>query len=122
MLVLAVVHLLLLVFDSTYFRFRNLYFYYLPAVVQFYDPVKGVTPHAFTTEYLSLASEYFSSCRQSGAVDKTLKQRLIERSEQMIEENPFERAHLSGQLELAKESMRRFTGVSHSSKKAFRVF
>lgn len=122
MLVLGVVHLLLLVFDSTYFRFRNLYFYYLPGIVALYDPVKGITPHAFTSEYLSLAHEFFSSCHQSGAVDKTLKQRLIERSEQMIEENPFERAHLSGQLELAKENMRRFTGIRESSKKAFRRF
>ncbi len=122
MLVLAVVHLLLLLFDSTYFNFRNLYFYYLPGVVRAYDPVKGVSPHAFTQEYLALASEYFSSCQQSGQVDPTLRQRLIERSDQMIDENPFERAQQTGQLELAKEQMRRFTGVSSSSKKAFRVF
>jgi hypothetical protein len=122
MLIIAAVHLCLLVFDSTYFRFRNLYYFYLPNVVKFYDPVKGLSPHQFTSDYLTLASEYFSSCHVTQHVEASQKLRLIELSDQMIEENPFERAAQSGQLEIIKENMRRFTGVKNSSKKAFRVF
>jgi len=122
MLFLAVVHLVLLVFDSTYLHFRNLYYYYLPTVVKQYDQVKGITPHQFTSEYLGLASEYFNACRSTGQVDRSLQNRLIERSDQMIEENPFERAGQTGQLETVKENIRRFTGIKTSSKKAFRSF
>jgi hypothetical protein len=92
MLILAVVHFGLLVFDSTYFRFRNFYSFYAPSVVLFYDPVKGVTPHQFTGGYLSQASEYFSSCHAAQSVDPKLQAQLVVLSEQMIEENPFERA------------------------------
>ncbi|MGE3727453.1 MAG: hypothetical protein AB7I41_17975 [Candidatus Sericytochromatia bacterium] len=122
MLILAVVHFGLLVFDSTYFRLRNFYSYYVPQVVLFYDPVKGISPHQFTSSYLSQASEYFSSCQAANSVDPKLQAQLVQLSEQMIEENPFERAGLTGQLEIIKENMRKFTGHKSSSKMAFRSF
>lgn len=46
MVALAIVNVLLIVFDLTYFRLRPFYVERLPAVAELYDPVKGVVTTA----------------------------------------------------------------------------
>lgn len=122
MLVLAVVHLTLIAFDTTYFSLRSFYFHYLPSIQQTYDPLKGVEPHRFTTEYMQKSADYFKACHQKGEVSLPLQLELTQLSFQMITENPFERAQQTGELETIKHNMRKFTGVKSSSKSAFEAF
>lgn len=116
MLSLAVVHLLLLFFDVTYLHLRSTYSHWLPAVVQAYDPMKGIEPHRFTEDYQSAAHRYFLNCPR---VSTKQVRDMQQRSQEMIEENPFEGADLSGALEQMKARMRNHTSINNSSKQAF---
>lgn len=125
MLGLALLHLLLLGFDTTYFQLRPYYYKIFPALTQNYDLLKGVEPHRDTVLLQQEAAAYFASCH-TGQADSnqhlSQQNELIRLSDQMIEEDPFARAQLSGRLEMIKEDIRNFTGVQNSSKQAFRTF
>jgi hypothetical protein len=120
MLNIAIINLLIFSFDYTYLSARNIYFHYLPEVVQFYDPIKGIEPHRFTEDYLTKANIYFATFATTGKNSK-IKDELIELSRQMIDEDPFARARKSGELEIIKERMTTFMKIK-SSKKAFAEF
>jgi len=123
MLSLALLHLLLLLFDSTYFKLRPTYFTHLPGLVQRYDPLKGVVPHRFSENYLLQAANLFDSCQATGQpANFQQAQYLSDLSAQMIAEDPFARAGLSGKLELIKANMRAFTQIENSSTQAFETF
>lgn len=122
MLGLALLHLLLLLFDTTYFNLRPFYLKVMPHLVESYDPVKGVQPHRFTQNYLLQAENFFAHCQETNEVSETQQNKLIQLSEQMIDEDPFARARLSGKLEIIKANMRDFTGIESSSRKAFATF
>lgn len=123
MLSLAMVHLLLLLFDTSYFKLRPTYLNYLPVIVQYYDPLKGVEPHRFTENYLQQAEAYFERCRSSAIpLGNTQIYNLSQLSAQMISEDPFARSGLSGKLELIKANMREYTGIENNSSRAFEVF
>lgn len=119
MLSLAVIHLILLLFDTTYLHLRGTYATILPQVVKFYDPMKGIEPHRFTQDYALAAERYFLACPQGSQRQRDNMQRL---SQQMIEENPFERAKLSGLLEQIKERVREHTAINNSSRQAFNFY
>jgi hypothetical protein len=120
MLSLAVTHLLLVGFDATYLRLRSTYLDYLPAVPAVYDQLKGIEPHRTTVAYLDVAERFWGSCRV-GKLDPVLQQDLIQRSRQLIDEDPFARAGLSGQLERIKDQLHKRTGQT-SAKGAFEAF
>ena len=122
MLLLATVHLLLLAFDTTYFQLRPYYFKFLPAVVRSYDPIKGAEPQRDTVMYLLEAEHFFARCRTDGQISGSQREAMIMLSDQLVEDDPFAQAHLSGRLEMIKADMRNFTGVSTSSKQAFESF
>lgn len=119
MLTIAVLHLLLLLFDTTYLHLRSTYLTWVPAVAGVYDPMKGIEPHRFTQHYLTAADQYFAACPQVSNRQRIIMQRL---SEQMVEENPFAQARLSGLLEQVKEQMRIHTSITNSSKQAFNFY
>lgn len=119
-LVIAIIHLILLLFDTTYFKMRPLYFRYAPSLVQVYDPVKGVEPHRFTQNYLAASERYFASCATGTQPVNT--DEMVDLSSTMINENPFEQASLTGKLQWIKKQVSDYTGVENSSKQAFARF
>jgi hypothetical protein len=123
MLLVALVNMAMLAFDFSYFSLRDVYLHHLPGIARLYDPIKGVEPHRFTTAYQDQAESLFRRYGQLTPAERaTRTQALTALSVQMIEEDPFQRAQKSGDLELIKERMRKFVGVPSSSKKAFIAF
>ncbi|MBF2054777.1 MAG: hypothetical protein IGS03_15130 [Candidatus Sericytochromatia bacterium] len=123
MLALALVHLLLLLFDTTYFKLRPTYLTHWPQLVQRYDVLKGTEPHRFTENYLQQAEAFFAQCRSAPLPSGSLQaHNLSQLSAQMIAEDPFARAGLSGKLQLIKANVREYTGVQNSSTQAFEAF
>lgn len=122
MLGLAMLHLLLLLFDATYFQLRPYYLSYVPALVRNYDLLKGVEPHRDTQRFQLETEHFFATCRSRGAVEPSQIEAMTALSDQLIEEDPFARANLSGRLEMIKADMRNFTGVAGNSKQAFEAF
>ncbi|HBS05165.1 MAG TPA: hypothetical protein DEA96_09380, partial [Leptospiraceae bacterium] len=59
MIFVAVVNLIMILFDLTYFIFRPQYRSAVPELVQFYDPYKGVESNPEFEAYISLGSNYF---------------------------------------------------------------
>ncbi|MBC7544614.1 MAG: hypothetical protein H7338_17980 [Candidatus Sericytochromatia bacterium] len=123
MLVVALLNLLFLSFDYTYFGLRDYYIRYTPGIVRTYDQIKGIEPHRFTTAYLAQAEGVFRRYAAFTVPERQERSRaLTALSLQMIEEDPFQRANKSGDLELIKERVRHFTGTASSSKQAFTTF
>jgi len=90
--IVALIGLLFSLFNLTYVPLRDIYFRYLPSIVKVYDPMKGITDHPFTTEYLSLVKQLdqsFSPSNQLTPKTRELLSTLREKSEEMIENNPF---------------------------------
>lgn len=90
--IVALIGLLFSLFNLTYVPLRDMYFRYLPSIVNVYDPMKGITDHPFTTEYLSLVKQLdqsFSPSNQLTPKSRELLSTLREKSEEMIENNPF---------------------------------
>ena len=90
--IVALIGLVLSLFNLTYVPMRDIYFRYLPSIVNAYDPIKGITDHPFTTKYLNLVKQLdqsFSPQNQLTPESKELLSTLREKSEEMIEDNPF---------------------------------
>lgn len=121
-LMLAIIHLLLLIFDTTYFKLRPIYLNHMPALTQAYDPLKGVMPHRFTEDYLLRAETFFALCLVHDSIPETQKQEMVQLSEQMLDENPFDMSNLTGKLEIIKRNMRQYTGIDNSSRNAIQAF
>ncbi|MGK7912501.1 MAG: hypothetical protein AB4050_13640 [Synechococcus sp.] len=114
----------LVVFDSTYVRWRDVYVRYLPRLTRLYDPVKGIEPHRVTQRYLDTVDELEQQLMQDGldgpAVPNML-QSLRSQSVEAIDDNPFQLANRLGAFERAKNRLRDRTGLE-SSKAAFAQF
>jgi hypothetical protein len=82
MVLLATLNLYLIVFDFAYFWIRPYAKAYVPAVVELYDPVKGVAPHPITQGLIE-AAEDVESALQSG--DEQALQAALERARQHSE-------------------------------------
>lgn len=107
-LVLAIVNLTLVLFDFTYLELRPHYLKYAPAVVERYDPVKGVEKHNTTEAYLAAAHQAFAGLKLAPASPGT-RQAIAEmqaRSMTMVQEDPFSGAGLSGVFEQIKNRFR----------------
>ncbi len=111
----ALVNLTLIVFDLSYLQLRPVYLHWAPAVVRIYDPVKGIHPNPITDAMLEEArtlGRLLAHEPGSPAVDAHLA-RLRELSRRMLEENPFERAGLSRNLEIIKVLVSEDVGKAH---------
>ncbi|MGV3525836.1 MAG: hypothetical protein ACO1RX_16555 [Candidatus Sericytochromatia bacterium] len=122
MLGLALLHLLLLGFDLSYFALRPFYLQHAPGWVAAYDPFKGVEPHRDTEAYLQKARAFLAACPDPARTGPAQRVELVQLSNLLVEEDPFARVGLSGKLEILKGNLRSYTGVTHSSKAAFAAF
>jgi hypothetical protein len=122
-LVLAILNLAVVVFDFTYLDLRHHYLKLAPALVERYDPVKGVAPHRMTQSYLERADLTFAYLKVNTTSPESgsLLQEMRAHSATLIHEDPFAGSGLSGVLEQIKNKMRRHTG-RESAKEAFQAF
>ncbi len=146
---LALVNLLLVLFDLSYIPLRNFWLQGkiqvlgftlgqirfpgftveipLPPIAQWYDPIKGIEPYRDTQQYLKrvddLENQMLATGLQSPQVTVILDD-LRRRSEEMIDTNPFQLANKTGTLERIKNRMREqvFKNRDASAKESFRVF
>ena len=134
MLQAVILNLHLIVFDLTYLTLRPYYLAHLPSITQFYDPFLGIEPHRTTQDYLELVDEYARILATPDSEEKKVavqffSQKLIDQSIKMIEENPFEKAGLTANLQKLKHEIKlkyeKESGISpdkSSSKEAFKWF
>ncbi|MEC4983730.1 MAG: hypothetical protein SAJ37_02285 [Oscillatoria sp. PMC 1068.18] len=90
--IIAVINLLLVLFNTAYVPMRDFYLRQIPAIVQVYDPIKGIEPEEFTQNYLQtvddLETELSTAAEFTPQAEETLqKLRLL--SAEMLDENPF---------------------------------
>lgn len=118
------VNLVLVLFNSTYVPVRQLYLQYLPSIVRFYDPVKGIEPHPVTQSYLAdvvaLRSQVARSGLKSSATQSVLEN-LQRQSIALVEENPFLASGRVASFARLKRRMQGFTD-STSAQAAFAKF
>ena len=119
MAAIALINLVLVLFDLSYIPYRDLYLRTLPNFTKWYgEKLKGIEPDRTTAAYLKLVDALEN---QDIADSQTLLAQLREQSEVIVDENPFAVAGKSGTLERIKNLMRdRFQ--EDSSKAAFNQF
>lgn len=118
------VNLVLVLFNLTYVPLRQLYLQYLPSVVQFYDPVKGIEPHPVTQHYLVDVETLRSRVTQSGLnapTTQSVLEDLQRQSVALVEENPFLSSGRVAGFARLKRKIQEFTG-STSAQTAFEKF
>lgn len=125
---LAVANLGLIAFDSAYLPWRDFWFRNFPELTRTYDRVKGIEPHRDTTAYLETVDLLQQELQQTGLQSSQVQARLQElrdRSNEIIDDNPFAVANKSGTLEKIKNRMREHIFEQRrreSSKQAFTTF
>ena len=123
--IVALINLTLVLFDTSYIRFRDLYLKFLPEFTTWYGEVfKGIEPERATVNYLETVEKLEEQVAQTGLQSiqaETLLSDLRQQSISMVDENPFEIANKSGTLERIKNDIRDRIGVD-SSKQAFTTF
>jgi len=125
MAAIALANLLIVLFDLSYIRFRDLYLRFVPAPTVWYgETFKGIEPERTTVAYLALVDELeaqVESADSSGLVRQRILAQLAEQSTNIVDEDPFAIANKSGTLERIKNLMRDRM-QEDSSKTAFREF
>lgn len=88
----AIINLLLALFNLTYIPLRDYYLYQFPQLVQAYDPVKGIEPHPETEEYLQTVDQLKAAIndpRQTNVDIENLLASLRQQSDEILDNNPF---------------------------------
>lgn len=150
MALLALLNLLLVLFDISYIPLRNFWLqrkvqvfsfkvgpvdsqgfpvsfkWLIPNVTQFYDPVKGIVPYRDTQQYLEKVDQLENQLIDPGlrSLEVTaILEDLRDRSIEIIDTNPFQIANKTGTLEKIKNKMREGVPNSEdSAKEAFKIF
>ena len=125
MAIIALINLILVTFDVSYIRFRDLYLKVSPEFTIWYgETFKGIAPDRTTTHYLEtvdLLEEQVSQTGLDSIQARSILSQLQQQSISIIDENPFQIANKSGTLELIKNKMRDRIGTD-SAKNAFLDF
>ncbi len=124
MAIIASIGFLVAMFDLTYLPWRGFYFKNIPQVTQFYDPYKGIEPHRETQRYLNAIEQLRGVVKSNGlasAEAQSWLQELDTLSISMIQNNPFQIAGKTGNLEKIKNEVRDRVG-NQSAKGAFQTF
>ncbi len=124
MAIIASIGFLVAMFDLTYIPWRAFYFKNIPQVTQFYDRYKGIEPHRETQRYLNAVEQLKSVVKSNGlasAEAQSWLQDLDALSVSMIQNNPFQVAGKTGNLEKIKNEIRDRVG-NQSAKGAFQTF
>ena len=124
MAIIASIGLMVAIFDFTYLSWRDFYFRNLPAIVREYDRFKGVEPNRETERYLNAVEQLKFTVKQTGlasAQTQSWLQELDSLSVSMIQNNPFQVAGKTGNLEKIKNEVRDRV-QNQSAKGAFQTF
>jgi hypothetical protein len=128
---IALLNLVLVLFDLSYIPMRDIYLQHAPAVTEWYGAqFKGIQPERFTQSYLAAVDEFENQVQLQGLGSPEISPHLstLRRlSADMVDENPFASANKSGTLERIKQRVKtrltETTGQRYdSSKQAFEVF
>ena len=122
MAIIALINLMLVTFDVSYIRFRDLYLKVVPEFTIWYgETFKGIEPERATVRYLDTVALLEEQVAQTGLGSiqaRVILSQLQQQSIAIIDENPFAIADKSGTLELIKNKMRDRIGTD-SAKKCF---
>lgn len=129
MAILALLNLVLVLFDLSYIPWRDLYFQYVryqnqPILNQIYDPIKGIEINRETQAYLDTVESLKKQVNSQGLAAKEsdeILQKLRDLSTDMINQNPFAVANKTGTLQRIKSHITKHMGVD-SAKLAFQLF
>jgi hypothetical protein len=124
MAIIASIGFFAAMFDLTYIPSRNFYFKNIPEIVQIYDPLKGIEPHRETDRYLNAVEQLKGVVKTSGLASSETQswlQELDSLSVSMIQNNPFQVAGKTGNLEKIKNEVRDRV-QNQSAKGAFKTF
>lgn len=125
MAMIALINFLLVSFDASYIRFRDLYLKAAPEFTAWYgETLKGIEPDRTTFHYLETIAQLEAQVSQTGLTAmeaRALLSDLQQQSIAIIDENPFQIANKSGTLELIKNKIRDRIGTD-SAKDAFLDF
>jgi len=121
---LITLHVGLVLFNLSYVPLRGLYLPYLPALVQAYDPLKGIEPHPQTQHYLQTVNTLQQTLAVKGLEDQQSEALLADLRQQsmtLIEENPF---LIENQMAAFAQLKRRMRGYMQtaSTQDAFQRF
>ncbi len=131
--IIALINLVLGLFNLSYVPMRSIYLHQVPALVALYDPIKGIEPHPDTQQYLQTvdrltqqleqvqmqvphngANSSRSSWLPTAAIAPTLAD-LRQQSLRLVEENPFLGARQLNRFALLKHRMRQFMDAESAS-------
>jgi hypothetical protein len=124
MAIIASIGFITAMFDLTYISSRDFYFKNIPEIVQIYDPLKGIEPHRETDRYLNAVEQLKGVVKTNGlasAETQSWLQELDGLSVSMIQNNPFQVAGKTGNLEKIKNEVRDRV-KNQSAKGAFQTF
>jgi hypothetical protein len=124
MATIASIGFMVSIFDLTYIPCRDFYFRNIPAVIQTYDRFKGIEPHRETERYLNAVEQLKLTVKQTGLASSQTQswlQELASLSVSMIQNNPFQVAGKTGNLEKIKNEVRDRV-QNQSAKGAFNTF
>ncbi len=124
MAIIAAISLIVAMFDLTYIPCRDFYFRNLPEVIGQYDRIKGIEPHRETERYLNAVEQLKITVEQTGlssAQTQSWLQELAGLSVSLIQNNPFQVAEKTGNLEKIKNQVRDRV-QNQSAKGAFNTF
>jgi hypothetical protein len=124
MAIIASIGFLVAMFDLTYIPWRGFYLRNIPQITQFYDPYKGIEPHRETQRYLNAVEQLKGVVKSNGltsAEAQSWLQELDTLSVSLIQNNPFQIAGKTGNLEKIKNEIRDRVG-NQSAKGAFATF
>lgn len=120
---IAVVQLVLVLFNLSYIPLRSLYFEYTPAVVNAYDPIKGIELHPDTQLYLATVDQLIEAVNPDNEVADLqsllppqpanvapILSSLQAQSIELVEENPFLGANQFGAYAKLKQRIQSHVG------------
>jgi hypothetical protein len=124
MAIIASIGFIVAMFDFTYIPCRDFYFRNLPDVIQQYDRFKGIEPHRETERYLNAVEQLKLTVNKTGlasAQTRSWLQELDTLSVSLIQNNPFQVAEKTGNLEKIKNQVRDRV-QNQSAKGSFQTF
>lgn len=131
MLGVAVLNLLLVLFDLTYISLRPRYIRQAPSITAWYDPYKGIEPHWTTESYRKLADSLATQWQKGGGTLSEAElaafgDTLFALSAKILSERPYERFGLMAYQEQLKNKVKAFVQTHYAEKlsgtAAFRRF
>lgn len=124
MAIIAAIGFMVSIFDLTYIPCRDFYFRNLPSIVRTYDRFKGIQPNRETERYLNAVEQLKTTVEQTRLASPQTQswlQELDTLSVSMIQNNPFQVAGKTGNLEKIKNDIRDRVR-NQSAKGAFAIF